>query len=125
MGIQRITVSSDAGGSIPVWNEKKDAVVDILIGGMEPLYEIIRNLVLDFNVPMEDAIQLITSNVAKALELYPRKGCLQAESDADLVLLDEDLQIDTVMAKGRLMMQDKQLLAKGTFEQIPLYKKED
>ena len=92
---------------------------------MEPLYEIIRNLVLDFNVPMEDAIQLITSNVAKALELYPRKGCLQAESDADLVLLDEDLQIDTVMAKGRLMMQDKQLLAKGTFEQIPLYKKED
>ncbi len=125
MGIERLTVSSDAGGSIPVWNEAKDAVVDVMIGGMEPLYEIIRNLVVDFKVPMEEAIQLITSNVAKALELYPRKGCLHPESDADLVLLDEDLQIDTVMAKGRLMMQNKKLLVKGTFEQIPLYKEEE
>jgi len=82
-------------------------------------------LVVDFKVPMEEAIQLITSNVAKALELYPRKGCLHPESDADLVLLDEDLQIDTVMAKGRLMMQNKKLLVKGTFEQIPLYKEEE
>lgn len=89
-GIKRLTVSSDAGGSIPVWNETRDAVVDVLVGDMEPLYEIIRNLVVDFNVPMEEAIQLITSNVAKALELYPRKGCLLAESDADLVLLDGD-----------------------------------
>lgn len=124
-GIKRLTVSSDAGGSIPVWNETRDAVVDVLVGGMEPLYEIIRNLVVDFNVPMEEAIQLITSNVAKALELYPRKGCLLAESDADLVLLDGDLQVDTVMAKGRLMMCGKKLLAKGSFEQVPLYKEED
>lgn len=124
-GIERMTVSSDAGGSIPVWNETKDAVVDVLVGGMEPLYEIVRNLVVDFGVPMEDALRLITSNVAKALELYPRKGCLQAESDADLVLLDEDLQVDGVMAKGKWMMKNKKLLAKGTFEQIPLYKEED
>ena len=124
-GIERMTVSSDAGGSIPVWNETKDAVVDVLVGGMEPLYEIIRNLVVDFDVPMEEALRLITSNVAKALELYPRKGCLQAESDADLVLLDEDLQVDAVMAKGRWMMRNKKLLAKGTFEQVPLYKEED
>lgn len=124
-GIERLTVSSDAGGSIPVWNEARDAVVDVLVGGMEPLYEIIRNLAVDFGVPMEDAIQLITSNVAKALELYPKKGCLQAESDADLVLLDGDLQVDTVMAKGRLMMRGKKLLAKGSFEQVPVYKEED
>lgn len=124
-GSQRITVSSDAGGSIPVWNETRDAVVDVLVGGMEPLYEIIRNLVIDFGVPMEEAVKLITSNVAKSLELYPRKGCLQAESDADLVLLDQGLHIDTVMAKGRLMMRGKKLMAKGAFEQVPLYKEED
>ena len=124
-GIERLTVSSDAGGSIPVWNEAKDAVIDVKVGGMRPLYEIIRNLVVDFGVPMEDAIQLITSNVAKALELYPRKGCLHEESDADLVLLDQELHVDTVMAKGRLMMHGKRLMAKGSFEQVPLYKEED
>ena len=37
-------------------------------------------------------------------------------SDADLVLLDEGYQIDGMLAKGRIMMQDKQVLVKGTFE---------
>ena len=43
-------------------------------------------------------------------------GCIAEDSDADLVLLDEGYQIDTMLAKGRIMMQDKQVLVKGTFE---------
>lgn len=119
-GIEKMTVSSDSNGSIPVWNEKRDAVVDVKVGGMEPLFEVIRNLIRDFGVDIETAIQLITSNVAKALEIYPAKGALLPGSDADIVLLDKDLNIDTVMAKGKLMMKHKHLLAKGTFEDISL-----
>lgn len=119
-GIEKMTVSSDSNGSIPVWNEKRDAVVDVKVGGMEPLFEVIRNLIRDFGVDLETAIQLITSNVAKALEIYPAKGALLPGSDADIVLLDKDLNIDTVMAKGKLMMKHKNLLAKGTFEEISL-----
>ena len=119
-GIEKMTVSSDSNGSIPVWNEKRDAVVDVKVGGMEPLFEVIRNLIRDFGVDLETAIQLITSNVAKALEIYPTKGALLPGSDADIVLLDKDLNIDTVMAKGKLMMKHKHLLAKGTFEDISL-----
>lgn len=78
-GIEHLTVSSDSNGSIPVWNEARDQVVAVKVGGMDPLYEIIRNLVVDFNVPMETAIQLITSNVARALELYPEKGTVRQE----------------------------------------------
>ena len=119
-GIEKMTVSSDSNGSIPVWNEKRDAVVDVKVGGMEPLFEVIRNLIRDFGVDLETAIQLITSNVAKALEIYPAKGALLPGSDADIVLLDKNLNIDTVMAKGKLMMKHKNLLAKGTFEEISL-----
>ena len=119
-GIEHLTVSSDSNGSIPVWNEARDQVVAVKVGGMDPLYEIIRNLVVDFNVPMETAIQLITSNVDKALELYPEKGTVRPGSHADMVLLDENLHIDTVMAMGKLMMKDKQLLAKGAFEEVPI-----
>lgn len=119
-GIEKMTVSSDSNGSIPVWNEKRDAVVDVKVGGMEPLFEVIRNLIRDFGVDLETVIQLITSNVAKALEIYPAKGALLPGSDADIVLLDKNLNIDTVMAKGKLMMKHKNLLAKGTFEEISL-----
>lgn len=119
-GIEHLTVSSDSNGSIPVWNEARDQVVAVKVGGMDPLYEIIRNLVVDFNVPMETAIQLITSNVARALELYPEKGTVRPGSHADMVLLDESLHIDTVMAMGKLMMKDKQLLVKGAFEEVPI-----
>lgn len=119
-GIEHLTVSSDSNGSIPVWNEARDQVVAVKVGGMDPLYEIIRNLVVNFNVPMETAIQLITSNVARALELYPEKGTVRPGSHADMVLLDENLHIDTVMAMGKLMMKDKQLLVKGAFEEVPI-----
>ena len=119
-GIEHLTVSSDSNGSIPVWNEARDQVVAVKVGGMDPLYEIIRNLVVDFNVPMETAIQLITSNVARALELYPEKGTVRPGSHADMVLLDENLHIDTVMAMGKLMMKDTQLLVKGAFEEVPI-----
>ncbi len=114
-GIEHLTVSSDSNGSIPVWNEARDQVVAVKVGGMDPLYEIIRNLVVDFNVPMETAIQLITSNVARALELYPEKGTVRPGSHADMVLLDENLHIDTVMAMGKLMMKDKQLFGERGF----------
>ena len=42
---------------------------------------------------------------------------MKEEADADLVLADrETLDIDRVMAKGRVMVKDGQVLAKGTFE---------
>ncbi len=124
-GISRMTVSSDSNGSIPVWDKKRENVVDVKVGGMEPLYEIIRKLILDFDVPMEKAVQLITGNVAKSLNMYPERGALKPGSLGDLVLLDGDLKVDTVIAQGKIMMKDKRLLVKGAFEEVPLDVKEE
>jgi hypothetical protein len=38
-------------------------------------------------------------------------------ADADLVLLDRDLEIDAVLAMGRFMVKDHELKCLGTFEQ--------
>ena len=86
------------------------------VGDMANLYRVVYEMVTQQGVALEKALPFITSNVARALELYPRKGCIAEGSDADMVLLDEGYQIDTVLAKGRIMMQDKQVLVKGTFE---------
>lgn len=112
---QQMTLSSDANGSQPVWNEQKE-LIGITAAKMNTLYETILALVQVHSLSLTEALQPVTVNVAKALELYPRKGTLAKGSDADIILLDDQLAIDTLWAKGTLMMADKQILIKGTFE---------
>ena len=82
---------------------------------MTTLFECIKELIQTHGVPMEQALSLVTRNVAKALEMYPRKGCLASGSDADLILLNEDLTFDMVMAKGRIMMEAGRVIEKGYY----------
>ena len=45
------------------------------------------------------------------------KGKVEEGADADLVLSDaKTLEIHTVMAKGTIMISEKKVLVKGTFE---------
>ena len=111
-----LTLSSDSNGSIPRWDEKREHIVGMGVGQIGDLYRTVRAMVTEEGVPLETAVTFITKNVAQSLMLYPRKGALQVGSDADLVLLDQDLEIDGVIAKGRRMMADRELLVKGTFE---------
>lgn len=114
---ERITLSSDSNGSLPKWDSKREHIVGMGVGKMTSLYGAVRRMAVEENVPLETALPFITSNVAKALDLYPRKGAVRTGGDADLVLLDQELNISGVIARGRPMMLDGQLLVKGTFEE--------
>lgn len=65
---------------------------------------------------LSEALTFATSNTAHSLELFPRKGCVRVGADADLLLMQDDLSLDMVMAQGQMMMQDGVLLKKGTYE---------
>ena len=58
----------------------------------------------------------MTSNVAKALEIYPQKGCIAEQSDADMILIDDRMEIRFVIARGKLLMENGMVLKKGFFE---------
>jgi beta-aspartyl-dipeptidase (metallo-type) len=113
--IERITFTSDAQGSLPVFNEKNE-FVRLGIGKVSSLYNEVRNAVTKNNVPLETAIKVITSNPAHILKLK-NKGRIEKGLDADMVLLDESsLEIDTVIAMGQVMVQNKEVKVYGTFE---------
>lgn len=111
----RITISSDGQGSLPMFNERKE-FVGLRVGKVTSLFEEVRDAVLSENVPLEKALKTVTLNPASLLKLKG-KGRIQPDYDADLVLLEEEgLVIDTVIAKGQIMIKNKKVEVFGTFE---------
>jgi beta-aspartyl-dipeptidase (metallo-type) len=66
---------------------------------------------------MTTAVSIVTSNVAKVLGVYPKKGALALNSDADILILrEEDFMIEKVLAKGELMVDNGTAIKRGRFE---------
>lgn len=113
--ISNIMFSSDGQGSLPIFDENRK-FIGLGIGSVSSLYKEVRDAVLEDGIPMETAIRVITSNVADTLKLNS-KGRINYGKDADLVLVNkDDLSINSVMAKGKWMIRNSEILVKGTFE---------
>lgn len=113
--LDRITMSSDGNGSMPAFNDKRE-LIGLIAASPKSLYESMRTIVLQGILPLSEALRMITTNPAASLKL-PRKGKVNEGYDADLVVLDKELKIRHVFAKGRCMVRDYQVVVKGVFEQ--------
>ena len=109
-----ITLSSDGQGSWSNYDEC-GSLTQIGVSSVQALHQQLVRMVKENHFDLAEALSYVTSNPADALQLK-HKGRLQEGMDADIVLLDEDLAVDTVIARGKLMMKDRQLLVRGTYE---------
>jgi beta-aspartyl-dipeptidase (metallo-type) len=114
VSIDQITLSSDSNGSMPIFDEQ-GKLVRLAVGDIQNLFREWKDLVSG-GFPVEDMLKLVTANPAKRIGAFSSKGSLEEGKDADLLILSPDLEIDSVMAKGRLLIHQDQLLVKGTFE---------
>lgn len=112
--LDRITFSSDGFGSWSNYDEEGNLIeigyspVDT---GMKAIREIVQS-----GESLEEAIKPFTSNAAKVLKLDKEVGFVKEGYIANLVLLNEDLEIETVMSQGQFMMKNGERLRKGTYE---------
>jgi beta-aspartyl-dipeptidase (metallo-type) len=113
--LDRITMSSDGNGSMPAFNDKGE-LVGLIAATPQSLFEALRAIVLSGVLPLQDALRLITVNPATSLKL-PGKGRIAIGGDADCIVLDKDLNLRHVFAKGCCMVRDRQVVKKGTFEE--------
>ncbi len=111
----KITMSSDANGSLPKWNEKKE-IVGMGIGMMNTLYGAVKSLVKDFGLSLREALAPCTENVVAALNMFPYVGALQSGSRADMLILDDNLEINDFILAGNFVMRDKKRTLKINFE---------
>jgi N-acetylglucosamine-6-phosphate deacetylase len=70
-----------------------------LAGSTLTLDRALRNMVA-LGVPLADAVRMLTLNPATLLGIEFKKGALRAGADADIVLLNDHLQISRVWARG-------------------------
>ena len=109
----RVTISSDAGGCLPRFDEQ-GRVCSMDVGHSGALLQTLREL-LDRGIALEDALPAFTSNVADLLRLSG-KGRIAAGADADLVVLDATGAVTDVFAGGRPHLRDGAVVRRGTFE---------
>lgn len=112
---QNITLSSDSYGSHPRFDSSGNCIgLSYLLPDV--LLKAVKSCVMTEGMSMETALSLVTANPAKAIGLSGIKGCIQKQADADILLLDSNLDIHTVIAKGKTAYQNGKCIIKGRFE---------
>lgn len=115
VNIENITMSSDGNGSMPIFDEAGNNI-GVGVASQISILNEFRDMMQKENIAITDAVKIITSNIAKFTKLYPKKGCLANNSDADILVLDKDLQLQHVWARGTHMVENGKPIVFGTFE---------
>lgn len=113
--LTNLTMSSDGNGSMAVYSNT-GKLKGLLVTTLDSIHKEFKDLIQQEKLPISEAAQIVSSNVAKILGIYPNKGCINTNCDADIVVLDNELNIDIVFAKGQKMVENGEVLVKGTFE---------
>ena len=109
----RITISSDGGGCLPVFNEQGE-ITSMGIGSPGSLPETL-GVLLQKGMTLDVALPAFTSNVADILRLNDR-GRIASGNCADLLVLDDVNRISDVMIAGTWHVRDTVQRIAGRFE---------
>jgi N-acetylglucosamine-6-phosphate deacetylase len=96
----REIVKDDEKAHIPGWT---------LAGSISPLNWNVRNMTQRVGVSLPEAIKMASLNPAKLLGFAERKGSLEEGKDADLTVIDDDINVYAVMRMGEWMIGKEDL----------------
>ena len=112
--MERITFSSDGHGGVRRINPEtgedsyRPAPLDLNFKEMKAL-------VSECDLPLEQALRLITENPARQMYLH-NKGQIAIGKDADFCILDQQLNLTDVILNGEIGMKDQAIIQKGRYE---------
>ena len=69
-------------------------------GGTSNVWRNMRNCI-EFGIPASDALRMATLTPASLIGVQDRKGSLAIGKDADIVVADSDLNVESVYLKGK------------------------
>ncbi len=115
--LNQVTFSSDAGGSIPVWNADHSRITGMGVGTPSSLLFELNQLVNTKGMPLEQALLPLTTTPARIYGFDTFKGALRTGMDADIIVMDPStFSIRDVIAKGLIAVRNGNVERKGNFE---------
>ena len=122
LGVQRKALISDAlsvtgfgpgiypcpdGRKYHVYDDRDVALIDgrILGGSCMTMMGSLKNLIKRLNLKIEDAIESATLTPARIIGINDRKGRVEPGKDADVVIVDENLEVVLTIVEGRIVYQ--------------------
>lgn len=111
--LERITVSSDSNGSLPVFDQKGN-LIGLTIATQESLLNNFRFLIKNKILSLSEALKIFSTNPALFYK-FEDKGEISVGKDADLLLFDKDYNIADFFIRGRWMIAEGKLIRRGTF----------
>ena len=74
-----------------------------LAGSIATMDRLIKTMVRVVDVPLHDAVRMASETPARIMGIYDRKGSLQRGKDADILLLDSDINLRGVFSMGEFV----------------------
>ena len=74
-----------------------------LAGGVSPMNAIVRTLVQAVGRTLAEAVQMASANPARVIGALDRKGSLEPGKDADLLVIDEQVNVHLTLVKGQVL----------------------
>jgi len=71
-------------------------------GSVATADRLIRTMITKADVSLIDAIKMISYTPARILNIENKKGSVEAGKDADIVIFDENINIDTTIIRGKI-----------------------
>jgi N-acetylglucosamine-6-phosphate deacetylase len=93
----------DLGGQDVTVKDGKAVLSDgTLAGSILKLGNAVKNILAYTGCSLEDAIEMVSVNPAKQLKIFDKKGSIAKGKDADIVILDENLDVFMTICRGTL-----------------------
>ncbi|MGN6493986.1 MAG: N-acetylglucosamine-6-phosphate deacetylase [Agriterribacter sp.] len=75
-------------------------------GSVATADRLVRTMINMAEIPLEDAVKMITATPARIAGVGDKKGSLSIGKDADIVLFDNNIHIAMTMIKGKVVFED-------------------
>lgn len=80
-----------------------------LAGSILKMNDSIKNTINATEISLEEAVKMASSNPAKQLKVFDRKGSIALGKDADITVLTSDYQVDLTICRGEVAFKKRRM----------------